>query len=85
MERIPPAGTVSFADDDSRNCGRRTAATTAHNVELMGHNKLGKLPQIKGELYLFLASEPAKSNALVSTLLVGGKDDDGDASVGRSP
>ena len=85
MDQIPPAGTVAFADDDTRNRGRRIAATAAPKRRANGSDKLGTLSQIHGELYLFLASEPAESNALVSTLLVEGRDDDGDASVGRSP
>ena len=69
IDQIPPAGTVSFADDDALNRSRRTAATTADNVELMGADKLGTLPQIHGELYLFLAPEPAESNAYVNTTI----------------
>ena len=59
MDQIPPAGTVSFADDDALNRSRRTAATTADNVELMGADKLETIPQIRGDFtYSWLPIQP---------------------------
>ena len=59
MDQIPPAGTVSFADDDTLNRGRRTAATTAHNVELMGLINLEHYPKSVGNCtYSWLPNQP---------------------------
>ena len=68
MARIRPAGTVSFADDDSRNRGLRTAATVAQNVELMGHGKLETKPLILRELYLFSRKSKELINSTGRTL-----------------
>ena len=50
-----------------------------------GSDKLGTLPHNHGELYLLPALAPAKSDAVVGVLQAEGIDDDGNASVGRSP
>ena len=58
-DQIPPAGTVSFADDDALNRGRRTAATTAVHVEQMGADELETIPQILGDCtYSWLPIRP---------------------------